>query len=507
MPTKNGKICAVVAEHTVETARAAIRRAPEFGADLIELRLDYLRDFDFSDSAALARLLDKRTVPVIITCRAIEEGGYQRVDDRTRMRLLIEGVRQGADYCDIEATYYKLAADLEPDPSRTIISYHDFEPKPHDIDKIYEDLCKLPAAVYKIVTMASDVPDVLPTFRLIDRAKAEGRNVIALSMGKSGTMTRVIGPMRGAWLSYATLDGARGSAPGQLSCQQLAHVFRLNELSERTAVAGVIGQPVGHSVSPEMHNAAMAAEGVDAVYLPIDVSDVRQFFRLFVDPKTRKVDWPMLGFSVTIPHKMVAMEVVDELEAAAQAVGALNTIVIREGRLIGYNTDVEAAIQPLERACALSDEKVAVLGAGGSARAVLYGLQHRGIETTVFARNPDRAQAVASRFGTPVKPLEDLASSNATIVINATPVGMRGHSEGSSPVDINALRGRRIAYDLVYNPIDTGFLKLAKEAGVQTIGGLDMLVGQAGLQFQLWTGKPAPIDIMRAAALAKLTRE
>ncbi|HEY6333582.1 MAG TPA: shikimate dehydrogenase [Blastocatellia bacterium] len=499
-----GKICGVVTENTVECARAAVERAPACGADMIELRLDYLHDFDFSNPPGLPYLLECSSLPVIITCRAIEEGGHRQIENLERLRLLVEGSQRFGCYCDIEAAHYRAAAELGLDQSRAIVSFHDFNGTPPDLDAIYTRVCKLPAHAHKIVTTAGDIDETVPIFRLIDRARAEGRNVIALSMGKAGVITRIIGPARGGWLSYGTLDHGQASAPGQLSCRQLARTFRLNSLGRKTSIAGVIGHPVGHSVSPDIHNAAMAALGIDAVYVPLEVADVKSFFGSFVDASTRQVDWPLLGFSVTIPHKTAVMELVDDLDQTAQSVRAINTIGVKDGRLIGYNTDVEGAIVPLERAGALDGERIAVIGAGGAARAVVYGLAARGIETTLYARDLEKGRQIGDAFNVRVAPIRAIGSSNEPVIINTTPVGMRGHSEGTSPVGMEALRGRRLAYDLVYNPIETCFLRFAREARCRTISGIDMLLSQAALQFQLWTGREAPVDILRAAAVAAL---
>jgi 3-dehydroquinate dehydratase / shikimate dehydrogenase len=499
-----GKICGVVAENTVESARVAVERAPACGADLIELRLDYLDDFDFSNPAQLSYLLKCSSLPAIITCRSIEEGGQQRIDNWRRLRLLVDGSRLFECYCDIEAAHYRAAAELGLDQSRAIVSYHDFNGTPADLDAIYTRVCELPAHTHKIVTMASDIADTIPIFRLIERARTERRNLIALAMGKTGMITRIIGPARGGWLSYGTLHQGRASASGQLTCRQLAGAFRVNGLGIKTSTAGVIGHPVGHSVSPDMHNAAMAALGIDAVYVPLEVADVKSFFRSFVDARTRQVDWPLLGFSVTIPHKRAVMELVDELDQTAKSVGAVNTVAIRDGRLIGYNTDVAGAIIPLERAGLLNGERVAVIGAGGAARALVYGLVTRGVETAIYARDPEKARALRDAFNVRVAPIQALRSSDATVVVNTTPVGMRGHSEGSSPVEVEALRGRRLAYDLVYNPIETCFLRYATEMGCRTISGIDMLVAQAALQFELWTGKTASAELIHAVALRAL---
>jgi shikimate dehydrogenase len=210
---------------------------------------------------------------------------------------------------------------------------------------------------------------------------------------------------------------------------------------------------------------------------------------------------------VTIPHKTAVAPLLDKLDPAAGEIGAVNTVVIDGGSLVGYNTDVRGAMEPLERVCSLEGESCAVLGGGGAARAVVYGLIKGGARVTVFARDPAKASALASRFGVSVSPLDAFSQSDAAVVINTTPVGMRGHAEGSSPVPRKSLRGRRVVYDLVYNPVDTQFLIDARAEGCRTVSGIEMLLAQAALQFEVWTGQQAPIDAMRNAAMERLNEE
>lgn len=495
------QVCAVVTEATIEAAWAAIKRAASI-ADLIELRLDYLSDFNFAEPDALRSLLEARPLPVIITCRAISEGGEQAVEDRIRLRLLVEGARRFADYCDIEAAHYQQAAGLSPDPSKLIVSYHNFSETPADLGAIYDRLTSLPAAVHKIATRAERVTDSLALFGLLDRARREGRQLIALGMGQPGLMTRVLGPAFGSFLTYGTLGPGKESAPGQPTCDELVKLYRVRRISPATSITGIVGSPVAHSASPAMHNRAFAELGLDCVYLPFEVEDLPAFFHRFVRPATRELDWNLRGLSVTIPHKQKVIPLLDQANETARKVGAVNTVVVNEGRLAGYNTDVQGAMEPLERLSSLAGERCAVIGAGGAARAVIFGLLERGARVQVFARNPEKAGDWSGLPGVPVSPIETLASSDAQIVINTTPIGMRGHSEGASPVPSACLRGRRIAYDLVYNPSDTRFLVEARAEGCSTIGGLDMLVAQAALQFELWTGRKPPVDAMREAAIA-----
>src|SRR6266404_2417982 len=434
------RVCAVIAEATVGAARSAIKRAASI-ADLIEVRLDYLRDFDFTDLAGLRALLKGKPLPAIITCRATSEGGKLQVDDHIRLRLLVEGARQAADYCDIEAAHYAQASALSPDTSRLIVSYHNFDETPVDLDAVYDRLIALPAAVHKIVTRANTITDSLAIFNLLDRARGEGRRLIAIAMGQAGIITLVLGTSRGSLLTYGSLASGKESAEGQLTCEELIDLYRIRRLSRCTSITGIIGSPVGHSASPAMQNRAFAELDLDFVYLPFDVEGLAEFFGRFVSPATRELDWNLRGLSVTIPHKSAVIPLLDEVNETASKVGAVNTVVVSEGRLIGYNTDVRGAMEPLEKVCELNGENCGVIGAGGAARAVIYGLVERGARVRVFARNSRAAQSISESFGVPVSPIESLASSDVRVVINTTPVGMRGHSEGSTPLPGDALQG------------------------------------------------------------------
>ncbi|HKA20855.1 MAG TPA: shikimate dehydrogenase [Blastocatellia bacterium] len=500
------RVCAVITEATVEAARAAISQA-ESCADLFELRLDYLRDFSFADVERLRPILENRSIPAIITCRAQSEGGQQHIEDSVRLRLLIEGARRYADYCDIEAAYYQEAARLSPDPSRLIVSYHDFTGTPGNLNPIYDRLTVLPAAVHKIVTQASSITDSLSIFALLARAASQGRSFISMAMGEAGVITRILGPAFGSFLTYGTLATGKESAAGQPSCDELKSLYRVHQITQRTAITGIVGRPVAHSASPAMHNAAFAQLGLDFVYLPFEVDDIGEFFARLVSPSTRELNWNLKGFSITIPHKTSALPLLDELNKTAQRIGAVNTVVLSSGRLYGHNTDVRGAMKPLEKITSLEGERCSVIGAGGAARAVVYGLLERRAEVKVFARNPEKAKRTMESFGVEVFSIESLVPTKARILINTTPVGLRGHSEDASPVRKEALKNCGIVYDLVYNPRQTKLMIDALEAGCQTLSGLDMLVAQAALQFELWTGQKAPIECMRKAALSKINAQ
>jgi shikimate 5-dehydrogenase len=503
MSERQARICAVITEPTVAEARAAMQRAAET-ADMIELRVDYLRDFDFNEPDQLSVLLDGKPLPVIVTCRAVDEGGQQKIAEAARLRLLAASLQHGADYCDVEAAHYNEAAAAQLDASRLIVSYHNFSETPADLTIIYKHLIRLPAAIHKITVRANDIRDSLEVFRLLDRAAAEHRTLIAIAMQEAGMLTRVLGPSRGSFLTFGSIARGHESAPGQFTCDELRHLYGIHRLSRETQIVGIIGKPVSHSASPLMHNRAFREMGLDFVYLPFEVNDVGEFFGRFVHPSTRKMDWRLRGFSVTIPHKTAVIPFLDEMDETAQRIGAVNTVVIEGNRLIGYNTDAHGAIAPLAAVADLHGARCAVIGAGGSARAVVFGLLEGGAHISLFARNPAKAVTLADEFGIAVDHLDALAESDAEIIINTTPIGMTNHNEGESIIPRAVWRNRKIAYDLIYNPPETRFLADARQQGCLTINGIEMLVAQAALQFELWTGDKPPVELLRAAALEKV---
>jgi shikimate dehydrogenase len=254
-----------------------------------------------------------------------------------------------------------------------------------------------------------------------------------------------------------------------------------------------------------MHNAAFAARDLNAVYIPFDVSDVSAFVRRMARTRTRELEWNLRGFSVTAPHKSSIVEHLDWVEPLAREIGAVNTVVVEGEELRGYNTDARAALAPLEGLVELDGARAAVIGAGGAARALLWGLRSRGARTTVFARDPAHARETAEAFGADVAQSEGASYEGFDLVVNATPLSTRGALEGETPANAAQLRGARFAYDLVYNPAHTRFIKEARAAGCETLGGLPMLVAQAAAQFQLWTGESAPLEVMRDAAEKQLS--
>jgi shikimate dehydrogenase len=362
-----------------------------------------------------------------------------------------------------------------------------------------------PARVLKIAVKAKDITDCIPLFNLLERARSENREMIALAMGVEGTATRILGPARGAFLTYGALDAKNTSAPGQLSASELRELYRADRLNQRTEIMGLVGSPVSHSLSPHIHNEAFKALDLNAVFLPFQVRDAGTFLRRMIHPATREIDWNLRGLSITAPHKIRVMEHLDWIEPSARAIGSVNTIVVEGDALHGYNTDAVGLLSPLNAEdVVLRDARCAVIGAGGAALSAIWSLQREGARVTLFARNVEKALPVADKFGVVCRELEGASFDGFDLVINATPLGTRGAMEGETPALSNQLRGARLAYDLVYNPQETRFLREAREAGCDCLGGLGMLVTQAAEQFRLWTGHAAPLDAMNRAALRML---
>ncbi|MDT7604206.1 MAG: 3-dehydroquinate dehydratase / shikimate dehydrogenase [Acidobacteriota bacterium] len=510
-------VCVPVCVRRASELPDAIERAAQL-ADVIELRFDCLADDAQLDDALrdLRPILKARTRPFISTFRPAEQGGARALDKQQRLLFWIQNDfysnNKIADYADIELDLLPLVGKREnewllkaTDWERVICSHHDFVGVPADLEAIYERMTKTPARILKIAVQADEITDCIPVLRLLERARSEGREMIAIAMGEAGLLTRVLAPAFGSFLTYGSLDDEHATAPGQVTVRELRDLYCVHSITERTLITGLVGSPVAHSVSPHMHNAAFAARGIDAVYIPFETRDARAFVRRMAHTQTRELVWNLRGFSVTAPHKGAIMDGLDFVEPAAREIGAVNTVVCEGNELHGYNTDADAALAPLDDVIDLKGARVAVIGAGGAARSVLWSLRERGARATVFARDIERARAIGEKFDAKSLPLAGAQFSGFDAVINATPLGTRGAHVTETAATSVQLRGARVAYDLVYNPSQTRFLSEARAAGCETtLSGLAMLVAQAAAQFKLWTGADAPVEVMKSAAEERL---
>ncbi|HYE65306.1 MAG TPA: shikimate dehydrogenase [Pyrinomonadaceae bacterium] len=515
--TYPARICVPICERNAKDLAQAAARAAEL-AEIIELRLDCLEENQFSAvERELAVLFPERSRPFIFTLRSAEQGGRHVLDRKKLFDFWsseINGLlKANEDFADVELEMALALIEAKRpvmalDWDRIICSHHDFSGVPADLEKIFEQMAGTPARILKIAVRADDVMDCIPVFRLLDRAHHEGREMIAIAMGPAGAATRILGPARGGFLTYGSSDEAHATAPGQITAAALRDLYRVHKLDRETKIMGLVGQPVAHSVSPHIHNAAFAACDLNAVYIPFEVRDPHQFIRRMVHPRSSELDWRLRGLSITAPHKSAIIEHLDWIEPSARQIGAVNTVVIEEDALRGYNTDALALLTPLrDKLGTLRDTRIAIIGAGGAARSALWALQREGARLTVFARLRERARSLAEEFGALYERLDGARFDDFDLVINATPLGTRGHSEDETPAVADQLRGARVAFDLVYNPPFTRFRREAHEAGCESIGGLAMLVAQAAEQFSLWTGEMAPFHVMHEAAVRALDEQ
>ena len=506
MSTDPRRICVSICERDVPALVRAIRSAAEVG-DVIEVRLDCFSQQDLP--LAIAALRTHPSRPTILTLRPLEQGGRRAMDLEYRVQFWREHLFK------LPATFFDLEIDLAErlltedhttvDWSRVICSLHDFDTGA-DLKNLYERLARVPARVLKIAIAVDDAVDNLHIFGLLERAKLEGRELIAIGMGTVGIATRILGPSRGSFLTYAASGRSSPAAPGQLTAIELRDQFRVDRINPTTQIAGVVGYPVSHSLSPQVHNAVFKSQGMDAVYIPFEVRDLDAFMLRMVHPRTREIDWRLRGLSVTAPHKRGVMDHLDWIDEAARKIDAVNTILIDDEELKGYNTDAIGFIRPLkDRLGALRGSRCAVIGGGGAASAATYALLNEGAAVTIFVRNLERAKTATERFNVPALELEGASFDGFDVVVNATVLGTAGEFEQHTPAKAQQLAGARLAYDLVYNPSETQFLREAQNAGCETLGGLPMFMAQAVEQFRLWTGREAPVEVMEAAALEALT--
>ncbi|HEY2867530.1 MAG TPA: shikimate dehydrogenase [Pyrinomonadaceae bacterium] len=495
----SGKVCVSVCADNLSDMIDMARRSGSL-ADIVELRLDCLTPEELDRFALSAGRF-------ILTLRPTEQGGNSRLspDERKRFWTGI-GVVAGAD---LEADVIDTGGDGKFDP--LICSFHDFSAELADLSSSYDAISRSGAPVLKIAVTVTDATDAIAVWKLLDRARRDGRGMVPIAMGEAGKWTRILGLGHGAYLTYAAPDSSSETAPGQLSVSELVDIFRVKDLDRSTEVYGIIAGDTTYTMSPYVHNAAFKSSGRNAVFVPFQVSDLDQFIGRMVTPETREIDLNFHGFSVTNPHKQTVIRHLDEIDEAARKIGAVNTIKIVDGKLHGFNTDAIGFIEPLRSKLGrLAGARIAVVGAGGAARAAIYALKKAGADGTIFARNADKGRSLAAEFQSQFQQLETGNSKLETvlhsfdIIVNATPLGTRGLPQNETIAASEQLQRVKLVYDLIYNPAETRLLREAKAAGAETLGGFDMLIAQAVEQQKIWTGEQPDADAMSATARKKL---
>lgn len=466
------------------------RHLVDQGAELVELRLDYIRR-----NVDLRRLITDRPCPVVVSCRREKDGGKWTGSETQRLTLLRAAIADGVDYVDLEEDI----ADQIPryGTTKRIISLHDFEETPSDLESIHKRLAALDPDIIKMATMAHNPHDNVRVLRLIDQSEIP---MIGITMGEMGIPSRILAGKFGAPFTFATFHHERTLAPGQLSFQQMTDVFRYDQVDAHTEVYGVVADPIGHSLSPAIHNASFREQQMNRVYLPFRVP--RESLKTFILEDCQELG--VRGLSVTIPHKEAILDLLTDIDPVAEAIGAVNTVLFSGDQRIGYNTDYSAAMASLADAAGhdpdsrwLESERAIVLGAGGAARAISFGLKRCGAEVFISSRTLPRAEQLADWVGGKAIAWDRRHTIDPRVIVNATPVGMHPHVD-ETPIDPINLTRQVLVFDTVYNPEQTLLVKDARERGCKTVTGVDMFVRQAALQFELFTGASAPEPLMRA---------
>jgi 3-dehydroquinate dehydratase / shikimate dehydrogenase len=469
---------------------AEYKHLADVGAKLVELRLDYVQS-----QVNLKRILAERPCPVVITCRREQDGGMWKGTEEQRLMLLRTAIVDGVDYVDLEED---IAGGIPRfGTTKRIVSYHNFHETPHDLPALHARLAALNADIVKIATLANDPQDNLRMLRMVKEATVP---TIGLCMGEIGTPTRILTGKFGSPFSYATFQIERTLAPGQLSHEVMRDLYRYEQIDADTEVYGVIADPVAHSMSPLVHNAGFAELKLNKVYVPFRVS--REQLPTFLKGCE---ELGVKGLSVTIPHKEAVIDHLTRQDDAVHGIHACNTVLLRDGQMHGFNTDAAAAIACIEKAflaakkrASLEGVKALVLGAGGVAKAVVFGLKRHSASVVISNRTAERAEELASMFRCNTIPWDMRHTTLPDLIVNCTPLGMHP-KVNETPFDGVYLNSNTVVFDTVYNPEQTLLVKQARESGCTTVTGVEMFVGQAVEQFQHFTGETAPIETMRNA--------
>src|SRR5438552_1193317 len=497
LPLRLPRVCVAVtgsdASEIVEKAEALVR-----DNTFLEFRLDYL------SRPALALPKIKRFteyhphVVVIATCRRVANGGRFRGSLASQLDLLTRASAAGCQLVDIEL---QSASRLKPQQlqrlrsrAALILSYHDYRAT-RKLEETLEKMAAMAADFYKIVTTATTLYDNVVMMKFLEK-ESDKHSLIALCMGEQGIISRVLGVRAGSVFTFAALSPDEKTAPGQVTAQELRNLYRIEQVDAATRVYGVAGDPVVHSLSPAIMNAAFRRENVNAVYLTLHAKTLKDLLTCI-----RGI--PLHGISVTMPYKEAILKHLDNTDSHTTKIGACNTVVrAQDGKLYGFNTDAAGVVRPLERRLpTLEGAKILVLGAGGAARAAVFGLKERGCEVYILNRTTGPAKKLARQARARTVKRADLKKLSFDVIVNATPVGMGNTRE--TPLQEHEINARYV-FDMIYDPAETRLLKLARERGAQVIPGIEMFVQQAARQFEIWTGKPAPGDEMLRTVLLAL---
>ncbi len=513
-----------IAAADFEQAKRQIKAALRAGAEMLELRSDYLENLNPTLVEKLIAEIKRasRPLPVIVTCRDYQQGGARQYPHRLRVTVLTAALKAGAEFIDFGYENFfdaqsqeKIKRALaESSKGRLILSAHNFESRFDNIGKLYRHIMTLhPAAIPKLIYKANHINDC---FDALDLLRRTGGERIVFCMGAAGAISRIIAKKLDSFVTFASIDNKSATAPGQLTIQQFKKLYRYDAINADTTLYGIIGSPIAHSLSQAVHNTCFAKAKLNKLYLPLHVEGGKAEFEQFMRNVLGRSWLNFRGFSVTIPHKRNALEYVKAkdgfIEPLAERIGAANTILADpHGALSAYNTDYTGALDAIKsklstpkRKVELKELPVAIVGAGGAARAIVAGLRDAGAKITIYNRTIEKGERLAREFGCDFAPLTALHDLNAKLLVNCTSIGMHPDTN-ATPVPKKCLKKPLVVFDTVYNPRETLLLKHAREKGLKRIDGLLMLINQAAAQFKLFTGKNPDTKLMRKTAVEKLS--
>ena len=495
LPMRLPKVCLALGGDTIDdmlaTAESMARDNP-----FLEFRLDYLKQ-PLAALPKIHRFLETHQyVTAIGTCRRADNDGKFKGSLASQLEVLTKANAAGCQMVDLE-----LQSALKSKPeaiarlrsrARLILSFHDFRAT-RNLDETLAKMLKVPADFYKVVSTATTLSDNVTMMKFL-QTQSDKHALIGLCMGEQGIISRVLSVRAGSVFTFGAVSADLKTAPGQISAGELRSIYRIDQVDAATRVYGVAGDPIEHSLSPVIMNTALRRENVNGVYLPLHAKTLKDLIHC-----VREI--PLHGLSVTMPYKQSILAHLDNTDAHTTKIGACNTVVRgQDGKLYGFNTDAAGVVRPLEQRLSIENAKVLVLGAGGAARAAVFGLKERGAEIWILNRTSVKAQKLARQAKARTIKRADLRKIAFDVIINATPVGMGNTRD--CPLKDEEIQAR-VVFDMVYDPVETHLLQVARAKGIAVIPGVEMFVQQAARQFEIWTGKPAPAgDMLRAVTIA-----
>ena len=494
LPQRLPKVCLALsgdtADDMVATAESMARDNP-----FLEFRLDYLKQ-PLAALPKIHRFLETHQyVTAIGTCRRADNGGKFKGSLASQLEVLTKAHAAGCQLVDLEL---QSASKAKPEAiarlrsrAALILSFHDFRAT-RNLDETLGKMLKIPADFYKVVSTATTLSDNVAMMKFLQTQSGK-HALIGLCMGEQGIISRVLSVRAGSAFTFAAVSADLKTAPGQVSARDLRSIYRIDQVNAATRIYGVAGDPVEHSLSPVIMNTALRRENVNGVYLPLHAKTLKELIHC-----VREI--PLHGLSITMPYKQAMLPYLDNTDAHTAKIGACNTVVRgQDGKLYGFNTDVAGVVRPLEQRLAIANAKVLVLGAGGAARAAVFGLKERGAEVWILNRTSAKAQKLARQAKARSIKRADLRKIAFDVIINATPIGMGNTRD--CPLKDDEIQAN-VVFDMVYDPVETHLLQVARAKGIAVIPGVEMFVQQAARQFEIWTGKPAPAgDMLRAVTI------